>query len=214
MPYKYPDNIPEGIKNLPVEAQRTWITIFNSAYEEYKDRPEGEALANATAWAGLRRAGWGQKDGKWVKISAQKKEDPTIQQILTKSVEKVWAINFVKVEEERRLVTGIVIEPEVEDTYGDIISAIEIEKAMIWFMEQGPEILVEHKPNSKPRVAIIENWIEREGRVIGEQFIKAGTWLMTTKILDNKVWEMIKSGELTGYSFRGPGLGIIEQGVV
>ena len=214
MPYKYPDNIPEGIKGLPAEAQKDWITIYNSAYEGYKNKPEGEALANATAWAGLRRAGWGQKDGKWVKISVQK-EGPTMEQIGTKkSIEKTWTIDFVKVEEERRLVTGIVIEPEVEDTYGDIISEIEIEKAMIRFMEGSPEILVEHKPDSKPKVAIIENWIVREGRVIGEQFIRAGTWLMTTKILDNKVWEMIKSGELTGYSFRGPGLGIVEQGVV
>ena len=215
MPYKYPDNIPEGIKDLPVEAQKTWVTIYNSAHEEYKSKPEGEALANATAWAGLRRAGWGQKEGKWVKISVQKKENLTMEtQVEKKTIEKEWAINFVKVEQEQRLVTGIVIEPEVEDTYGDIISPYEIEKAMIRFMEKGAEIRVEHKADSRPEVAIIENWIEREGRVIGEQFIKAGTWLMTTKILDDEVWEKVKSGELTGYSFRGPGLGIVEQGVI
>jgi len=213
MPYKFPSNIPEGIKGLPEEAQKDWITIFNSAYEEYKNRPEGEALANATAWAGLRRAGWGQKDGKWTKISV-KKESPAMQVMEKKSIDKKWEIDFVKVEEEQRLVTGIVIEPEVEDSYGDIISVVEIEKAMVHFMEKGPEIRIEHNPDSRPKVAIIENWIEREGKVIGEQFVKAGTWLMTTKILDDKVWEMIKSGELTGYSFRGPGLGIIEQGVV
>jgi cation transport regulator ChaB len=58
MPYKYPDNIPEGIKKLPAEAQQIWIDIYNNAFEQYKDRPEREGLANATAWAGLKKAGW------------------------------------------------------------------------------------------------------------------------------------------------------------
>jgi len=72
MPYKYPDNIPEGIKSLPGEAQKTWIDIFNSAYEQYKDRPEREGLANATAWAGLKKAGWKKdKEGNWVKTEEQ-----------------------------------------------------------------------------------------------------------------------------------------------
>lgn len=210
MPYKYPDNIPEAIKKLPAEAQKTWIKIYNNAYEQYKDRPEGEALANATAWAGLRRAGWEEKDGKWVKITEQSKTDEQENFDVTKKedIAKKWSIDFVKVEEEKRLVTGIVIEPEVEDTYGDVISAEEIEKAMIKFMEGEPKIRVEHNPHSRPRVAIVENWIEREGRVIGKQFVRAGTWLMTTKVLDDKVWQMIKSGELKGYSFRGPGIGI------
>jgi cation transport regulator ChaB len=62
MPYKYPSNIPEGIKKLP----------FNSAWETYKDRDDQEALAAATAWAGLKKAGWKKdKEGNWVKTGEQ-----------------------------------------------------------------------------------------------------------------------------------------------
>jgi cation transport regulator ChaB len=72
MPYKYPDNIPEGIKGLPSEAQKTWIDIYNNAWEQYKDRPEREGLANATAWAGLKKAGWKKdKEGNWIKTETQ-----------------------------------------------------------------------------------------------------------------------------------------------
>jgi len=72
MPYKYPDNIPEGIKGLPAEAQKTWIDIYNNAYEQYKDRADREGLANATAWAGLKKAGWKKdKEGNWVKTEEQ-----------------------------------------------------------------------------------------------------------------------------------------------
>ena len=72
MPYKYPDNIPEGIKGLPAEAQKTWIDIYNNAWEQYKDRAEREGLANATAWAGLKKAGWKKdKEDNWVKTETQ-----------------------------------------------------------------------------------------------------------------------------------------------
>ncbi|GAH26629.1 unnamed protein product, partial [marine sediment metagenome] len=72
MPYRYPTNIPEGIKGLPAEAQKTWIDIYNNAWEQYKDRPEREGLANATAWAGLKKAGWKKdKEGNWIKTETQ-----------------------------------------------------------------------------------------------------------------------------------------------
>ena len=72
MPYKYPSDIPEGIKGLPADAQKTWIDIFNNAYEQYKDRADREGLANATAWAGLKKAGWKKdKEGNWVKTETQ-----------------------------------------------------------------------------------------------------------------------------------------------
>ena len=72
MPYRYPDNIPEGIKGLPGEAQKTWIDIFNSAFEQYKDRADRESLANATAWAGLKKAGWKKdQEGNWIKTETQ-----------------------------------------------------------------------------------------------------------------------------------------------
>jgi len=72
MPYKYPSDIPEGIKSLPAEAQKTWIDIYNNAYEQYKDRAEREGLASATAWAGLKKAGWKKdKEGNWIKTETQ-----------------------------------------------------------------------------------------------------------------------------------------------
>lgn len=71
MPYNIPDNIPDAIKGMPKEAQETWVKIYNNAYDQYKDRAEREALANATAWAGLKKAGWRKKDDKWIKANEQ-----------------------------------------------------------------------------------------------------------------------------------------------
>ena len=71
MPYEYPSNIPEGIKGLPAEAQKTWIDIYNNAYEQYKDRDDREALSAATAWAAIKKMGWKKQNDKWIKTQKQ-----------------------------------------------------------------------------------------------------------------------------------------------
>ena len=40
-------------------------------------------------------------------------------------------------------------------------------------------------------------------RCIGKKKIKKGSWVLVTRVLDDNVWEDIKSGKLTGYSMAG-----------
>jgi len=62
MPYSYPNSVPDYIKNLPAEAQRIFVEVFNQALKENKSEDEA------------RQAGWGavkttyEKQGEgWVK---------------------------------------------------------------------------------------------------------------------------------------------------
>ena len=71
MPYHYPDNVPDRIKDSPAELQQDWIKIFNSAWQQYEGRDDQEALAAATAWAAVKKMGWKKKDDKWVKTEEQ-----------------------------------------------------------------------------------------------------------------------------------------------
>lgn len=71
MPYKYPDNIPDKIKDTPTEFQKDWIKVFNNAFETYKGRDDQEALATATAWAAIKKMGWRKKNDQWVKTDKQ-----------------------------------------------------------------------------------------------------------------------------------------------
>ena len=67
MPYKI-DNPPEVIKGLPKDAQAIWIEIYNNAFKQYEGNDKQEELANQTAWAGLKKAGWEKnEDDKWIK---------------------------------------------------------------------------------------------------------------------------------------------------
>lgn len=66
MPYEKNAELPESVRNvLPAEAQTTFRKIVNNALDQYEG---DESRAFATAWSGLRKAGWTKgKDGKWHK---------------------------------------------------------------------------------------------------------------------------------------------------
>ena len=71
MPYRYPDNVPDRIKDFPAEFQKDWIKVFNNAFETYKDRDDREALSAETAWAAIKKMGWRKQNDKWIKTQEQ-----------------------------------------------------------------------------------------------------------------------------------------------
>ena len=47
MPYKSTKDLPSHVKDLPKEAQKMWMKVFNSAEKQYDE--EGRAFATAAA---------------------------------------------------------------------------------------------------------------------------------------------------------------------
>ncbi|PDZ35861.1 XkdF-like putative serine protease domain-containing protein [Bacillus toyonensis] len=113
-------------------------------------------------------------------------------------------VPILKTEEEKQLVTGIVYEPDVEDSHGDIMTAEEIEKAAYTFMENYQHIDKQHDEIAG-KGTVVENWIAKSDMTVGEQEVQAGTWLMTVRVDDADTWEEIKKGEVTGFSMGGFG---------
>lgn len=113
-------------------------------------------------------------------------------------------VPILKTEEEKQLVTGVVYEPDVEDSHGDIMTAEEIEKAAYTFMENYQHIDKQHDEIAG-KGTVVENWIAKSDMTVGEQEVKAGTWLMTVRVDDAETWEEIKKGEVTGFSMGGFG---------
>ena len=58
------DNMPDRIKMLPEKAMGIWMAAYNSAYKEYD---KDEEKSNATAWAAIKKAGYGKDEtsGEW-----------------------------------------------------------------------------------------------------------------------------------------------------
>ncbi|HDR4884610.1 XkdF-like putative serine protease domain-containing protein [Bacillus cereus] len=113
-------------------------------------------------------------------------------------------VPILKTEEEKQLVTGVVYEPDVEDSHGDKMTAEEIEKAAYTFMENYQHIDKQHDQIAG-KGTVVENWIAKSDMTVGEQEVQAGTWLMTVRVDDADTWEEIKKGEVTGFSMGGFG---------
>lgn len=113
-------------------------------------------------------------------------------------------VPILKTEEEKQLVTGVVYEPDVEDSHGDTMTAEEIEKAAYTFMENYQHIDKQHDEIAG-KGTVVENWIAKSDMTVGEQEVQAGTWLMTVRVDDADTWEEIKKGEVTGFSMGGFG---------
>lgn len=111
---------------------------------------------------------------------------------------------------EERYVLGIVLEPEVADAQGDIYSAEEIRKAAHRFMEEySGRMVVQHardeagEPVPEPSIKVLETYLAPVGFEVGEQKVKAGTWLLAARFQDDALWKSVKDGGLTGWSIGG-----------
>lgn len=104
---------------------------------------------------------------------------------------------------EERYILGIVLEPEVVDSQLDIYSAEEIRQAAHRFMEEHQTIGFMHRGEINSAVKIVESYLAPADLQLGGQSVKAGTWLLGVRVLDEKLWKAVKAGELTGFSIGG-----------
>lgn len=195
MPYRTNAELPESAKNnLPEEARTTWRKIFNSAMEQYGD----ESKAAATAWAGLKNAGWEKKGGEWVKVS--------------KEFEIYVPIS--KVDAKKQIVFGWGSVTEVDgqpviDSQGDIIEDADLEDAVYDFMVSAvhDEMHKRVVPDSK----IVESFVvtdEKLQKMFPGNAPSGGFrgWWLGVKINDPEVFRKHKEGIYTGFSITGTAL--------
>lgn len=119
-----------------------------------------------------------------------------------KCIQRTIPIFIDKSKADERIVCGVVYEPDTVDAQGDSASAEEIRKAAYYFMEKTRQFKVMHKGKSV-KIEILENYIAPQNIEISGREIKKGSWILVTRINDDKIWKAIKAGKLTGYSMAG-----------
>ena len=115
-------------------------------------------------------------------------------------------IPIAKADEEKRQVTGIVLEPGVFDAQDEIVSEEEIEKAAHSFLSRynmGSEMGVMHQMFGKLGISLVESWVTKADQEIGGEPVRKGSWVMTVKVENDNLWRSIKSGGITGFSIGG-----------
>ena len=111
-----------------------------------------------------------------------------------------------KLDKDRRLVTGVVLEPGEVDAQGDTVSEEVIENAAGDFLSNfnlETELGLMHKAFGDIGLELRESWIAPQSMKIGGQKVKKGTWIMKMKVVKDKLWDAVKAGKITGFSIGG-----------
>lgn len=112
-----------------------------------------------------------------------------------------------KQDDEKRIVTGIVLEPDVVDLQGDIITEDEIEKTAAFFLQKSRTIGFRHR--KKTGAVLVGSMVMPASFTVdgpnGKQKVKKGTWLISVHVPDEKLWSEIKKKNINAFSVGGFG---------
>lgn len=103
------------------------------------------------------------------------------------------------VDEELKQATFIVMVPDEVDAHGDTTTEAEVRKACHNFNKYSMKANLFHLVETST-FEFCESYCCPTDFVLGDKFVKKGTWLATVQSLDDGLWELIKSGDINGLS--------------
>ena len=113
------------------------------------------------------------------------------------------AIRIKKLDTEEQVVFGEVYAPGFPDRQGDFMLTDEIKKMAYNFLRKGNMSNIDTNHSQMPNGSyVVESFIARDNDPV---FIP-GSWVIGVKVPDAGVWQMVKSGELNGFSLDGMGV--------
>ena len=104
-------------------------------------------------------------------------------------------------DEDKGLITAVVLRPNVTDLHGDIYDSAEVEKACFNFNTRCRQTNVQHEQMAD--FDIVESFIAKSDFKLGEGDVLKGDWVATMHIDPKKhedVWKKVKGDEFTGFS--------------
>lgn len=200
----FAESISKGELSLEeVKQLYTFLTKAESKYQPNK-RLEGNNVdsdtaaflaaggSSALAWSRLvlREEGILKSYKKEITEAELQKED----ELMNLKLPVTKAVN-----EELQQATFVVMVPDETDLHGDTTSEDEVRKACHNFNKFCQKANLFHLVQTDS-FEFAESYIAPTDFVLGDKFVKKGTWLCTIQCLDNGLWELIKSGEINGVS--------------
>ena len=113
------------------------------------------------------------------------------------------SVELYKLDDEQKLIYGVVLVPDVEDLQGDICSKEDIQEAAHDYLVNSRLVKAQHRAPTDADV--VECYIAPVDIPIGKGIAPAGSWVMVTKVNSAAMWTAIKKGDITGYSIGGRG---------
>jgi len=116
---------------------------------------------------------------------------------------------------EKRLVTGVVLEPDEVDAQEDWEREETIERAAHGFLkdynkpasDDGTQLGLMHRAFGDIGLELVESYVAPADLQLGgkskDKKVKRGSWVMTVHVVDDTRWKEVKAGKLTGFSVGG-----------
>ena len=113
------------------------------------------------------------------------------------------AVQIKKLDQEEQVVFGEVYAPGFPDSQGDFMTPDEVKKMAYNFLRKGVTSNIDVNHSQQPSGSyVVESFIARDD----DPIYIPGSWVIGVKVPDAAVWQMVKSGELNGFSLDGMGL--------
>lgn len=96
---------------------------------------------------------------------------------------------------------GVVYEPNVIDSHGDMMTKEDVEHAAHSFLRVASlgEAIDTHHDNWPNGSYPVESFIARKG----DTEYPEGAWVIGVQVTDDELWEQVVKGEIAGFSFEG-----------
>lgn len=132
-------------------------------------------------------------------------QDFLIVKTARKAPDLVCESPILKLDEEKRLVTGVVYVPDTVDSQGEFMEADAVEKAAHEFMISSAQMDERHSFMANKKVRVVESCVTKSDSEIDGRAIRKGTWIITARVEDDRLWNAVKNGEYRGFSMGGTG---------
>jgi hypothetical protein len=115
---------------------------------------------------------------------------------------KLEAIAPLWKDDSEQVVYGVVLQPGVRDSQGDVVGAQEIEQAAHRYLVESRLNDVQHDEQPAP-VEVVESYIAPMDMVVAGRKVLKGAWVMAVHVSDPALWQDVTSGRITGFSIGG-----------
>jgi len=181
-----------------VKRMHAFFSRHEKNYAPEKKMPDGGPTAGTIAWLL-----WGGSSGlSWARSILR-------EQKILKACDIENKVDFENessntpitkaTNEELKQATFIVMAPDEVDLHGDITTEQEVRKACHNFNKYSMKANLFHLVETNT-FEFCESYVCPSDFVLGDKFVKKGTWVATVQCLDDSLWELIKSGEINGLS--------------
>jgi hypothetical protein len=191
---------------LSLADVKKMYSFFNTNEKQYLPKSklsDGGPTEGTIAWllsGGSAGQAWTRMHLKQAEIIKSYTKEITESELTTEDQLLGEKLSITKaVDEELKQATFIVMVPDEIDAHGDTTTEEEVRKACHNFNKYSMKANLFHLVETST-FEFCESYCCPTDFVLGDKFVKKGTWLATVQALDDNLWGLIKSGDINGLS--------------